>query len=36
MSDFLNFATPIEIVGQKQSIATHKVALMLAEMGGRA
>jgi len=30
MSDLPDFATPIEIVGQKQSITTHKVALMLA------
>ena len=30
MSGFPDFATPIEIIGQKQSITTHKVALMLA------
>jgi len=30
MSDFPDFATPIELIGQKQSITTHKVALMLA------
>lgn len=29
MSAFPDFATPIEIIGQKQSLTTHKVALML-------
>lgn len=29
MSGFPDFATPIEVVGQKQSINTHKVVLML-------
>lgn len=29
MNDFPDFSTPIEIIGQKQSITTHKVVLML-------
>lgn len=33
MDDFPDFATPIEIIGQKQSITTHKVALMMAMTG---